>query len=251
MKSHHQISETPALTQLYLVPNRNEWINAIRGTMPLAIHVCSPHSEMELRAIIKNEIRKLLSKSDNIEIDLICEQNWIKRDSTFELELTEWVSRIPIVKKICNDNKGLVYVNRYFMRLIIFGNDSFPVSSETDLVTKKKYKENSYYYFLYNSPILTSRKCEHLICFLPNTILTMCSNLPVFLEAMLMGESPTKMPTQAPTQVSEDTELDKETAMAVKSLIKDIAEESFAIKTEVPTQTDIVQIESDEDDVSH
>uniref|UniRef100_A0A915L6W5 Uncharacterized protein n=1 Tax=Romanomermis culicivorax TaxID=13658 RepID=A0A915L6W5_ROMCU len=61
-------------------------MKAIRGTMPLVAHVCSPHSEMELRAIIKNEIPKILSKSDRINIDLICEQNWVKRDRTFELE---------------------------------------------------------------------------------------------------------------------------------------------------------------------
>uniref|UniRef100_A0A915KDW0 Uncharacterized protein n=1 Tax=Romanomermis culicivorax TaxID=13658 RepID=A0A915KDW0_ROMCU len=78
----------------------------------------------------------------------------------------------------------------------------------------------------------------------------MSSNLPVFPEAMLMGESLTKTPTQAPTQAFTDTELDKETAMAVQWLIKDIAEELFAIKTEVPTETDIIQIQSDEDDVS-
>uniref|UniRef100_A0A915IJ66 Uncharacterized protein n=1 Tax=Romanomermis culicivorax TaxID=13658 RepID=A0A915IJ66_ROMCU len=71
-------------------------------------------------------------------------------------------------------------------------------------------------------------------------------NLPVFPKAMLAGESLTKTPTQAST----DTELDKETAMAVESLIKDIAEESFMIKTEVPTRTDIIQIKSDEEDVS-
>uniref|UniRef100_A0A915K5W9 Uncharacterized protein n=1 Tax=Romanomermis culicivorax TaxID=13658 RepID=A0A915K5W9_ROMCU len=53
---------------------------------------------------------------------------------------------------------------------------------------------------------------------------------------MLTGESLTKTPTQAPTQASADTELYKETAMAIKSLIKDIAEESL--------------IESDEDDIS-
>uniref|UniRef100_A0A915KS54 Uncharacterized protein n=1 Tax=Romanomermis culicivorax TaxID=13658 RepID=A0A915KS54_ROMCU len=74
----------------------------------------------------------------------------------------------------------------------------------------------------------------------------MSSNLPVFPESMLMGESPTKTPTQAPT----DTELNKETAMAIESLIKDIAEESFMIKTEIPSETDIIQIESDEEDVS-
>uniref|UniRef100_A0A915HNA9 Uncharacterized protein n=1 Tax=Romanomermis culicivorax TaxID=13658 RepID=A0A915HNA9_ROMCU len=39
-------------------------------------------------------------------------------------------------------------------------------------------------------------------------------------------------------------------AIAVKSLIKDITDESFAVKTKIPTQTNIMQIESDEDDVS-
>uniref|UniRef100_A0A915KIW3 Uncharacterized protein n=1 Tax=Romanomermis culicivorax TaxID=13658 RepID=A0A915KIW3_ROMCU len=136
------------------------------------------------------------------------------------------------------------------MRPIVFQNDSFPVSSETDLVSKKKYKENPYYYFSYNSLILTSRKCEHLICFPPNNILTMSSNLPVYPEAMFMGESPTKTPIQAPTQASADTEFDKETAMAVESLIKDIADESFTVKTKVPTKTDIIQIQSDKDDAS-
>uniref|UniRef100_A0A915LB16 Uncharacterized protein n=1 Tax=Romanomermis culicivorax TaxID=13658 RepID=A0A915LB16_ROMCU len=72
MKFDHQIAETWALTPLYLVPNHNKWINAIQGTMPLVAHICSPHSEMELRAIIKNEIPKLLSKSENLDIDLIC-----------------------------------------------------------------------------------------------------------------------------------------------------------------------------------
>uniref|UniRef100_A0A915JCU5 Uncharacterized protein n=1 Tax=Romanomermis culicivorax TaxID=13658 RepID=A0A915JCU5_ROMCU len=37
IKFDHQISEMPASTLLYLVPNHNEWMNAIRGTMPLAI----------------------------------------------------------------------------------------------------------------------------------------------------------------------------------------------------------------------
>uniref|UniRef100_A0A915KKL9 Uncharacterized protein n=1 Tax=Romanomermis culicivorax TaxID=13658 RepID=A0A915KKL9_ROMCU len=63
---------------------------------------------------------------------------------------------------------------------------------------------------------------------------------------MLLGESPTKTPTQAPT----DTKHDKETTMAIESLIKDIDEESLAIKTEIPSETDIIQIESDEEDVS-
>uniref|UniRef100_A0A915HLL3 Uncharacterized protein n=1 Tax=Romanomermis culicivorax TaxID=13658 RepID=A0A915HLL3_ROMCU len=38
--------------------------------------------------------------------------------------------------------------------------------------------------------------------------------------------------------------------MAVESLIKDIAEELFMIKTEVPTKTNIIQIKSDKEDVS-
>uniref|UniRef100_A0A915K9V1 Uncharacterized protein n=1 Tax=Romanomermis culicivorax TaxID=13658 RepID=A0A915K9V1_ROMCU len=74
----------------------------------------------------------------------------------------------------------------------------------------------------------------------------MSSNLPVYLEAMLMNESPMETPTQAPT----DTELDKETGMAIESLIKDIAEESFTIKTKIPSENDIIQIETDEEDVS-
>uniref|UniRef100_A0A915KZC3 Uncharacterized protein n=1 Tax=Romanomermis culicivorax TaxID=13658 RepID=A0A915KZC3_ROMCU len=86
-------------------------MNAIRGAMPLAVHICSRHSEMELCAIIKNKIPKLLSKSNNMEIDLICQQNWIKRDGTFKLELTEWVSPIPVVQNNCNNNKQLVYGN--------------------------------------------------------------------------------------------------------------------------------------------
>uniref|UniRef100_A0A915HLY2 Uncharacterized protein n=1 Tax=Romanomermis culicivorax TaxID=13658 RepID=A0A915HLY2_ROMCU len=67
---------------------------------------------------------------------------------------------------------------------------------------------------------------------------------------MLTGESLTKTLTQAPTQASADTEFDKETAMAVNLLIKDIADELFVIKAEIPTETDIIQIQSDEDDVS-
>uniref|UniRef100_A0A915L7G1 Uncharacterized protein n=1 Tax=Romanomermis culicivorax TaxID=13658 RepID=A0A915L7G1_ROMCU len=78
----------------------------------------------------------------------------------------------------------------------------------------------------------------------------MCSNLPVFLDTMLTGESLTKKPTQAPTQTSAETELDKETAMAVQSLIKDIANELFTVKTEIPTGTNIIQIDSEEDDIS-
>uniref|UniRef100_A0A915J753 Uncharacterized protein n=1 Tax=Romanomermis culicivorax TaxID=13658 RepID=A0A915J753_ROMCU len=70
----------------------------------------------------------------------------------------------------------------------------------------------------------------------------MSSNLPVFLESMLLGKSQTQAPT--------DIKLDKETVMAVESLINDIAEESFAIKTEILSETNIIQIKSDDEDVS-
>uniref|UniRef100_A0A915K0E2 Uncharacterized protein n=1 Tax=Romanomermis culicivorax TaxID=13658 RepID=A0A915K0E2_ROMCU len=77
----------------------------------------------------------------------------------------------------------------------------------------------------------------------------MSSNLPVFPGTMLTGDSPTKTPTQAPTQTFGETEFNKETAMAVELLIKETAEESFAVKTEIPAETDIIQIDSEEDDV--
>uniref|UniRef100_A0A915L587 Uncharacterized protein n=1 Tax=Romanomermis culicivorax TaxID=13658 RepID=A0A915L587_ROMCU len=41
MKFDHQIAETPALRLLYSVPNHNEWMNAIPGTMLLVVHICS------------------------------------------------------------------------------------------------------------------------------------------------------------------------------------------------------------------
>uniref|UniRef100_A0A915HVI9 Uncharacterized protein n=1 Tax=Romanomermis culicivorax TaxID=13658 RepID=A0A915HVI9_ROMCU len=63
---------------------------------------------------------------------------------------------------------------------------------------------------------------------------------------MLLAESPTKTPTQAPT----DFELDNETAMAVESLIKNITEESFTVKSEIPSEMDIIQIESKDEDIS-
>uniref|UniRef100_A0A915IQ99 Uncharacterized protein n=1 Tax=Romanomermis culicivorax TaxID=13658 RepID=A0A915IQ99_ROMCU len=65
-----------------------------------------------------------------------------------------------------------------------------------------------------------------------------------------MGESRTKTPTQAPTQSFAETEFDTETAMAVESMIKQIAKDSFAIKMEIPTETDVIQIDSEDDDVS-
>uniref|UniRef100_A0A915K6G9 Uncharacterized protein n=1 Tax=Romanomermis culicivorax TaxID=13658 RepID=A0A915K6G9_ROMCU len=115
MKSDYQIAETLALTPLYSLPNHHKWMNAVRGTRPLVAYVCSPHSETELRAIIKNEIPKLMWKSDSIDIDLICQQNWVKRDGTFELELIESANRLPYNEKNRSDSKRPVYANRYFM----------------------------------------------------------------------------------------------------------------------------------------
>uniref|UniRef100_A0A915IFH5 Uncharacterized protein n=1 Tax=Romanomermis culicivorax TaxID=13658 RepID=A0A915IFH5_ROMCU len=78
----------------------------------------------------------------------------------------------------------------------------------------------------------------------------MSSNLPLHPSTMLTGESWMKTPTQAPAQSFAETEFDTETAMAVESLIKQTTKESFAIKTEIPTETDVIQIDSEDDDVS-
>uniref|UniRef100_A0A915KXJ5 Uncharacterized protein n=1 Tax=Romanomermis culicivorax TaxID=13658 RepID=A0A915KXJ5_ROMCU len=156
IKSDHHISETPVLALLCSIPKHNEWMNAVRRTMPIAVHVDAPHSETELCAIIPNEIPRLLVKSKDIEINLICEQNWIKCDRTFEKELTQ------------------------------------------------------------------------------------CA------KSMLQGKSSMKTPKQATT----DTEFSNKRAMAVESLIKDIAEEFFVMKTEIPSEMDVIQLDSDNKNVS-
>uniref|UniRef100_A0A915KNA6 Uncharacterized protein n=1 Tax=Romanomermis culicivorax TaxID=13658 RepID=A0A915KNA6_ROMCU len=92
IKSDHHISETPVLAPLHSTLNHNEWMNAVRGMMPFAIHIGAPHFETELCAIIHDKIRKLLGKSKNIGINLISEQNWIKRDGMFDQELIEGAS---------------------------------------------------------------------------------------------------------------------------------------------------------------
>uniref|UniRef100_A0A915ICV8 Uncharacterized protein n=1 Tax=Romanomermis culicivorax TaxID=13658 RepID=A0A915ICV8_ROMCU len=68
--------------------------------MPLAIHVGVPHFKMELHAIIRNKIPKLLAKREDIEIDLICEQNWVKPDGTLDNKLIEWANQTQMTEKI-------------------------------------------------------------------------------------------------------------------------------------------------------
>uniref|UniRef100_A0A915KW96 Uncharacterized protein n=1 Tax=Romanomermis culicivorax TaxID=13658 RepID=A0A915KW96_ROMCU len=78
-------------------------------------HMCAQVIDRALRSnniisihhAVKNKIRKLLSKSDSLDIDLICQQNWIKCDGTLELELIKWASRIHIIEKNRSDNKQL------------------------------------------------------------------------------------------------------------------------------------------------
>uniref|UniRef100_A0A915LCN0 Uncharacterized protein n=1 Tax=Romanomermis culicivorax TaxID=13658 RepID=A0A915LCN0_ROMCU len=38
IKCNHQIPEKPALTLPYTLPNHHQWMNAVRGTMPLVAH---------------------------------------------------------------------------------------------------------------------------------------------------------------------------------------------------------------------
>uniref|UniRef100_A0A915IRL3 Uncharacterized protein n=1 Tax=Romanomermis culicivorax TaxID=13658 RepID=A0A915IRL3_ROMCU len=38
MKFDHQIAKMPALMPLYSLPNHHQWMNAVRGTMPLVAH---------------------------------------------------------------------------------------------------------------------------------------------------------------------------------------------------------------------
>uniref|UniRef100_A0A915HR28 Uncharacterized protein n=1 Tax=Romanomermis culicivorax TaxID=13658 RepID=A0A915HR28_ROMCU len=90
------------------------------------------------------------------------------------------------------------------------------------------------------------KRCEHLICFPLNNILMMISNLPIFGELILQGESPTKMPKQAAPK----SQFHNKIAIAVESLMKDITEESFGMKTEILSKMDVIQIKSDNKNLS-
>uniref|UniRef100_A0A915HN56 Uncharacterized protein n=1 Tax=Romanomermis culicivorax TaxID=13658 RepID=A0A915HN56_ROMCU len=59
----------------------------------------------------------------------------------------------------------------------------------------------------------------------------MSLNLPGFLEAMLLGE--TISPKKMLDQISAELKFDKEMAMAVESLIKDVAQETNSLKLKI------------------
>uniref|UniRef100_A0A915JBV6 Uncharacterized protein n=1 Tax=Romanomermis culicivorax TaxID=13658 RepID=A0A915JBV6_ROMCU len=65
---------------------------------------------------------------------------------------------------------------------------------------------------------------------------------------MLLGEVVSLKKT--PEQTSTKYDLDKETAMAIESLIKDVVQELKIVKIENPSEMNVFQLESDTDDVS-
>uniref|UniRef100_A0A915KYG8 Uncharacterized protein n=1 Tax=Romanomermis culicivorax TaxID=13658 RepID=A0A915KYG8_ROMCU len=67
-------------------------------------------------------------------------------------------------------------------------------------------------------------------------------------EVMLLRETASLKKT--PEHISTKLEFNEETAMAVESLTKDVAQETKVLKTENQSQMDVIQLESNTEDIS-
>uniref|UniRef100_A0A915JBU2 Uncharacterized protein n=1 Tax=Romanomermis culicivorax TaxID=13658 RepID=A0A915JBU2_ROMCU len=86
MMFDHQIAETLALTPLYSLPNHHEWMNVIRGTMPLVAHKrCDSTNDLRNVTIIAttNDLRNVVIHLRNIGI----------HEKTREVENTKKLTR--------------------------------------------------------------------------------------------------------------------------------------------------------------